>query len=194
MPTAMPAISRAVRSSLVSQPVDIVSTQISRTSISATQAGIVETGDEKCTETTPAENPVYEPKASACADGKTMTAKPLTGRMCSQLHNKRLRGPSAGHNTEQHEAEGSPRASNDPEYYPATCYEPEDDSDRQSSEKNQPPRKRHRSRFVSAKTKSPSQEIVQRESAGLDEVSQLVSITSDGAYNIKEPINTMFNE
>ncbi|PQK12983.1 hypothetical protein BB8028_0003g15980 [Beauveria bassiana] len=114
--------------------------------------------------------------------------------MRSQLQNKRLREPSADHDTEQHGVEGPPRASDDPEYCPSACDELETDSDRQSSDKNQLPGKRHKSRSVSAKTKSQSQEIIQHESAGLDQGSQLISAASEDAHNMGEPINAAFDE
>ncbi|KAH8712369.1 hypothetical protein HC256_005563 [Beauveria bassiana] len=194
MPTPMPAISRAMSPSLGSQSRDIVSTQISPTSMSAAHEGTVETENEKCTETTTSENSVYEPKAFECTDGNAMTVKPLTSRMCSQLQNKRLREPSADHDTEKHEVEGSARASDDPEYCPPTCDELETDSDGHFSDKNQSPRKRHKSRSVSAKTKSRIQEINQRESAGLDQGLQLISPTSDDAHNMEKPIDAVFDE
>ena len=189
-----PAISQVVSPLPGGRSEDPVCMQISGASMSAARVRPVETEAEKCTETALSETSVCEPKAFERTDGKTITAKPLTSRVHPQLQNKRLREPSADHDTEQHVVEGSPRAPDDPEYCPSTCDALETNSDRHFGDKYQPPRKRHRSRSVSTKTKSQIQESNQRESAGLDRGSQLISAMSDDAQNMGEPINAAFDE
>ncbi|KAM3553101.1 hypothetical protein MY1884_006863 [Beauveria asiatica] len=193
MATRGPAILPVINPLPESRSEDPVSTQMNP-SISAARKRPFETESETCTETILPETSGYEPKAFECTDGKTMTTKPLTSRMRSQLQNKRPRDTSADHDTEQREVERSPRESDDPEYCPSRCHELETDSDRHFSDKNQPLRKRHKTRIVSAKAKSQIQEINQRESAGLDQGSQLISEMSDDADNMGEPINAAFDE
>lgn len=194
MATPGSVISQVVSPSPGGRLEDPVFTQISRASMSAARERPVEAESEKCTESNLQETSVCEPKVFERTDGKTITTKPLTSRTRSQLQNKRLREPSAEHDTEQHEVEVSSRESDDPEYCLSTCDEPETDSDRHSSDKDQPPRKRRKSRSTSAKTKSQIQETAQQESAGLEQGSQLISTTSDDAHNLGKPINAAFDE
>lgn len=156
---------------------------------------LVKTENEKCTETILLKTSVCEPKAFKHTNGKTMTGKPLTSHTRSQLQNKRLRGPPANHDTEQYEVEeGSPKASDNPEYHPPPCDEMEIDGGPHFGDKNQPPRKRRKPRCASAKAELQTQEIVPHESAGLDQVLQLIPTALDDTYNIREPINVVFDK
>ncbi|KAM3516782.1 hypothetical protein NHJ13051_009590 [Beauveria bassiana] len=168
-PTSIPAISRTDSPSAESQPCDTASAKRSCSFMSAARE-------------------VKYPH------GKNTTVEPLMNHMYPQLQRKRRREASASHGTEQPEAEKSSKALDDLVYCPSTCDESEDDSDGLSRDETRLSRNRRRSRSVLTKTKAPSQESIDCESAGLDQASEPIAATPEDAHNVAVPTDAVFDE
>ncbi|OAA33888.1 myb family transcription factor [Beauveria brongniartii RCEF 3172] len=183
-----PASSRLNSLSPEPQVRDTISTQTSFTSMSAAGNGTEEIDDQTCTGTSPPDKTANDSIAreDACDEQPPMSQMPR--------QNKRSRGSSVNRDTEQSDADGLRGALDDPEYCPSPSYESEDDSDSPFGYEEQVSRKRRKFCAESIKIKSRGQQRGHSVSVGLDQASELISVTQDDSLAVAEPADAAFDE
>ncbi|OAA39334.1 myb family transcription factor [Beauveria brongniartii RCEF 3172] len=185
-----PASSRSNSLSPESQVWDAVSTQTSRTSMSALGNGEDEVDDQIRTGTNLPEKAANDPREREY----TCDEEPLMRTATARALNKRSRESFVDHGTEQSEAESLRGAVDDPEYCPSPSDESEDDSDSPSGDEEQASRKRRKLQTQSSKLKSRRQRSVHCESAGLAQASEPVSAAQEDVHAVAEPADAAFDE